>query len=129
MIVLPKDDRKDSVQEEQLGLPYWTMIAICVLVDVSKYLGNLIWEFSVTSVHLPFLTWVKADTASAACPSHPGNLDMIPMTFATVICDADDPCSVNSAYDPESSFAMSLRSTTLPLSFDTEVPAPNFQDD
>ena len=29
-IVLPKDDRTDSAQEEQLGLPYWTMIwAIC----------------------------------------------------------------------------------------------------
>ena len=25
-IVLPKDDRTDSAQEEQLGLPYWTMI-------------------------------------------------------------------------------------------------------
>ena len=38
------------------------------------------------------LTWVQADTASAACPAHPGNLDMISMTFAAVICDADDPC-------------------------------------
>ena len=26
IIALPKDDRRDSVQEEQLGLPYWTMI-------------------------------------------------------------------------------------------------------
>ena len=26
VIVLPKDDRPDSVQEERLGLPYWTMI-------------------------------------------------------------------------------------------------------
>ena len=26
--VLPKDDRTDSAQEEQLGLPYWT-IALC----------------------------------------------------------------------------------------------------
>ena len=42
-IVLPKDDRTDSAQEEQLGLPYWTMIlAICVVVDESKCLrfGN-----------------------------------------------------------------------------------------
>ena len=43
------------------------------------------------------LTWVQADTASAACPAHLGNLDMISMTFAAVICDADDPCSVNTA--------------------------------
>ena len=42
-------------------------------------------------------TWVQADTASAACPEHPGSLEMISMTFAAVICDADDPCSVNTA--------------------------------
>ena len=39
-------------------------------------------------------TWVLADTASAACPKHPGGLDIMSMTFAAVICDADDPCSV-----------------------------------
>ena len=42
-------------------------------------------------------TGVKADTASAACPAQPGNLEMISMTFAAVTCDADDPCSVNTA--------------------------------
>ena len=42
-------------------------------------------------------TWVLADTASAARPAHPGSLDMISMTFAAVICDADDPCAVNTA--------------------------------
>ena len=31
--ILPKDNRTDSVQEERLGLPYWTMIlAMCVVV-------------------------------------------------------------------------------------------------
>ena len=43
------------------------------------------------------LTWEKAGTASAACPAHPGNLEMISMFFGAVICDADDPCSVNTA--------------------------------
>ena len=39
MTVLPRDDRTDFVQEERLGLPYWTMIlAICVVVDESKCL-------------------------------------------------------------------------------------------
>ena len=42
-------------------------------------------------------TWVQADTASAACPAQPGNLDMISMILAAVIRDADDPCSVNTA--------------------------------
>ena len=62
-------------------------------------------------------TWEKTDAASAACPAHPGNLDMISMTFAAVISDADDPCSVNTAQNPESSFTMSPRSTTRPLYF------------
>ena len=40
-IVLPKDDRTDSAQEEQLGLPHWTMIlAICVVIDESKCLDT-----------------------------------------------------------------------------------------
>ena len=62
-------------------------------------------------------TLVQAGTASAAGPAHPGSLDMISMTFAAVIWDADDPCSVNTASDPESYFTMSPRSTTRPLYF------------
>ena len=55
IIVLPKDDHTDFVQEEQLGLPYWTMIlAICVVVDESKCLDTPILEFSIISEHLPF---------------------------------------------------------------------------
>ena len=60
IIVLPKDDRTDSVQEEQLGLPYWTMIlAICVVVDESKCLDIPVWEFSIICEHLPFLLGYK----------------------------------------------------------------------
>ena len=62
-------------------------------------------------------TWENEDTAPAACPAHPGSLDMISMTFAAVICDADDPCSVNTAWDPNSSFTTSPRSTNRPLYF------------
>ena len=84
--ILPKDDHTDFAQEQRLGLPYWTMIlAICVVVDESKCLDTPIWEFSITCEHLPFFTWVKADTASAACPSQPGNLEMISMILAAVI--------------------------------------------
>ena len=39
----------------------------------------------------------KTDTASAACPSQPGNLEMISMTFVAVMCDAVDPYSMNTA--------------------------------
>ena len=37
------------------------------------------------------------DIASAACPAHPGSLAMTTITFAAVICDADEPCSANTA--------------------------------
>ena len=63
------------------------------MVDESVCLDIPIWELSIILEHLPFLP----DTASAACPAHPGSLDMISMTFAAVIGDADVPCSVNTA--------------------------------
>ena len=60
IIVLPKDDRTDSAQEGQLGLPYWTMIlAICVVVDESQCLDTPISEFSIICEHLPFLLEYK----------------------------------------------------------------------
>ena len=59
IIVLPKDDRTDSAQEERLDLPYWTMIwAICVLVDVSKDLDILTSEFLNSDGASSILTWV-----------------------------------------------------------------------
>ena len=113
IMVLPKGDRTDSFREERLGLPYWNhdfghlcrggRIQMSGHSDFGFF--NYLWAFSI-------FTWVYADTASAACPAHPGSLDMISMTFAAVICDADDPCSVNAAQDPESSFTMSPRCTT-----------------
>ena len=88
---------KISLKEEQLDLPSWTKIlATCVSVDVSKYLDILTLEFSTTMVHLPFdlgVSW-----CCVRCfPAHPGTLAMTSITFAAVICDADDPCSVNTA--------------------------------
>ena len=86
IIVLPKDDHTDLVQEERLGLPYWTMIlAICVEEDESKCLDIPIWQFSIICEHLPFFTWVQADTASAACPAHSGSQDKIPTILAAAI--------------------------------------------
>ena len=72
IIVLPKDDRTDSAQEEQLGLPCWTMIlATCGVVDESKCLDIPIWgifnNFEASSI----LTWVYADTAFPACLALP----------------------------------------------------------
>ena len=65
---------------------YWTMIlAICVVVDESICLDIPIWEFSIILEHPPFYVGNKQDTASAACPAHPGSLDMISMTFAAAV--------------------------------------------
>ena len=71
-------DHADFAQEEQLVLQCWTMIlATCVVVDVSRCL--------------------EADTASAACLAHPGTLATTSITFAAVISEAGEPCSVNTA--------------------------------
>ena len=61
------------------------ILAICVVVDESKCLDIPILEFSIIWEHPPLLLGKKADTASA---EHPGSLDLISMTFASVICDA-----------------------------------------
>ena len=54
-MILPKDDRTDSAQEERLGLRYWTMtLAICVVVDESECLDIPILTFSIICEHLPF---------------------------------------------------------------------------
>ena len=47
---------------------------------------------------------MSADTASAACPVQSGSLAMTSITFAAVICEADDPCvrGVHSARGPNS---------------------------
>ena len=44
-------------------------------------------------------TWAQADTASVACPAHPGSLDVMFITFAAVICEADDLRSANTAHE------------------------------
>ena len=106
------------VQKEQLDPQCIPMTsAIFVLEDVSIHPDILIWEFWVVFEHPPFFTRVYADIASAACPSQSGSRAITSITFAAVICDADEPCSVNTAQAPESSFTMSPRSTTLPLYF------------
>ena len=96
--ILPKDDHTDFVQEERLGLPYWTMIqTICVVVDESTSLNIPILEFENDLWASFIFIWVQADTASAACPAQAGNLEIISMIFAAVVWEAEDPCSVNTA--------------------------------
>ena len=84
--ILPKDDHTDFAQGERLGLPYWTMIlAIFVVVDESKCLDTPIFGIFNNLRASSIFTWVQPDTASAACPSQPSNLEMISMILAAVI--------------------------------------------
>ena len=84
------------------------------MVDESTWMEISILEFSIICEHLPFSRGYKL---ILPCPSQPGNLEMISMILATVIWDVDDPCSVNAAQDPESSFTISPRRATWPLFF------------
>ena len=73
-------------------------------------------EQSGSILHL--LPWCMLTRRQLFCPSQSGSLSLTSIHFAAVICDADEPCSVNAAYEPESSsFTMSPRSTTRPLYF------------
>ena len=47
----------------------------------SKFLTVMVHRDGASST----LTCVQADTASAACPAHPGSPDITSMTFAAVI--------------------------------------------
>ena len=75
------------------------------------------------------LIWILANTASAACPAHSGSFVMTSITFAAVTSDADEPCSVITLREPESSFAMSPRCTTRPLYFWKFGSNSEFRDD
>ena len=67
------------------------------MVGESECLDIPIWEFSIIWEHLPFLLGSKQILRQLLETAQPGSLEMISMTFAAVICDADDPCSVNAA--------------------------------
>ena len=94
-------------------------LAICVLVNVSKYLDILCLEF-ITKGCIFHLTWVQAAFAFASCSAHPGSLDLTSVTFAAVICDAEDLCSVYVAYDPGVRVDLCI--------FKIVVPTPNVDD-
>ena len=98
MIVLPEGDRTDFVQEERRGLAIMAhdLDHVCRGRRIQTS-GHS--DFGIFSDVGPssILTLVCADTASAACPAHPGSLAMTSINFTAVICDADEPCSVNTA--------------------------------
>ena len=84
-------DRASFVREEALDLQCLTMtLAICVVDDVSTCQGIL-------TLDVEAILEQQADAASDACPGQPGGLAMTSISSAAVICDADEPCSVDTA--------------------------------
>ena len=88
-VVLPKDDRTNSFQEERLGLPYWTIIlAICVVgrrIQMSGHsdcgIFNNLWASST-------FTWVQAGHCvcclSIATRQSGDNIHIIPSSLWTI---------------------------------------------
>ena len=75
-------------------------------------------------------TKVWADIASAACPSRSGSRAMTSITSAAVIRDADERCSINTAWAPGVVFhnIASKHNTTLCTS-GIVPPTPHSSDD
>ena len=63
------------------------------------------------------LTLVYALTASLECPEHPGVPEIASKTLGAVICDAEAPCSQNTAQFPDTARAISPLNTPLSLYF------------
>ena len=69
----------------------------------------------------------SANTASAACPAQSSNLAITPTSFAAVICDAEEPCSVKTAQSHGNRFSQSYFGARLGLhTLDTSVPISFF---
>ena len=62
-------------------------------------------------------TWVYADTASLASPAQSGSREVASRNLAGVLFDAEEPCPVITAWEPESSFTASPRNKTRPSYF------------
>ena len=93
-IVQLMDDRTNLVSEVPRDLQCLPMIwAMYAAEDVSTRLDIPILKVWAILEHPSIFTRGKADTASAACPSQPGNLSITSIIFASVIWDADEPCS------------------------------------
>ena len=60
-------------------------------------------------------TGVYAGTASLVSPAQSSKQEMTSNSLAAVMCDTEDPCQVNTAYEPESSFTTSPRKPTRPF--------------
>ena len=77
--------------------------------------GTLILVIPITLERLPISIECKPTLHHLLVLRVLGSLEITHRTLAAVLCDAEDPCSVNTAHEPESSFTVSPRCTTRPL--------------
>ena len=71
-----------------------------------RVLGRRIQIIGHSAITLARLSsFQSVSRSSRACPANPGSVKKThPELLAAVMCDAEVPCSVNTAYEPESSF-------------------------
>ena len=77
--------------------------------------GTLILAIPITLERLPISIECKPTLHHLLVLRVLGSLEITHRTLAAVLCDAEDPCSVNTAHEPESSFTVSPRCTSRPL--------------
>ena len=78
------DDRTSFLQEVrralQLSQWIWPFVSWKTYPNICTF---WFWNFEQSGSSLPNFTWVYADTASAACPSQPGNLALTSIIFCS----------------------------------------------
>ena len=105
-------------QEEPRDLQCLTVSsAIYVAEDVSIYQDILTLEFWAIWEHPTFSPGWKLILRGLRVLHNQIVLQWHLSLLRPSFCDADEPCSANTAYEPESSFTVSPRSATRPLYF------------
>ena len=93
------------------------------VVDVSKEFHTLTLAISINLERPPFSLGCTLILRRSFRQRNQANLEITSNTWAVVMCNAEDPCSVNTVYEPESSFT--TQNNTAFCLFGTSFPIPN----
>ena len=110
-----------------LGLEYRPMIwSAGIVLDESRWLGTPILATPITLKRLPFSLECKRTLHHLLVLRVLVSPEITYRTLAGVMCDAESPCSVNTADEPESSSTTSHRNTKRLFLFGTSCPIHSF---
>ena len=111
--LLPEDDGIGFVQEKPVVLQSYPNVWSLRLGGIGIHTCGHCFSVDLGNPGASDIrTGVCADTASCPSPAIPV---VYPETFAAANCEADAPCSANTALYPSSSLTLSSWSTTLPV--------------